>query len=263
MALIKAKQIEKLVAGYIAGDGFLVEVPDASNINRIVLSAADITRITSTASNIGGPVPEQTSRDALDVLREGFITETGKNLVEVYLAVGKSKIDDGKGNEVYGRLTYSSAEWAVTFYSLKDNVETVFPFLPTTKGGFDAGVTTEFDLELVLPYVFDFNDLPSTFMIAISSSYANDDVRKNYGASLLRKTIVATAKNTLPKLTKKYVLGEKFEMTVNGQEMIMAAGDFSVDMTTFDLTWYPEVAGFDIDTDDEIKIAYITDGVTV
>ena len=37
MALIKAKQIEKLVAGYIAGDGFLVEVPDASNINRIVL----------------------------------------------------------------------------------------------------------------------------------------------------------------------------------------------------------------------------------
>ena len=123
MALIKARQIEKLVAGYIAGDGFLVEVPDASNINRIVLSAADITRITSTASNVGGPVPEQTSRDALNVLREGFITETGKNLVEVYLAVGKSKIDDGKGNEVYGRLTYSSAEWAVTFYSLKDNVD--------------------------------------------------------------------------------------------------------------------------------------------
>ena len=40
----------------------------------------------------------------------------------------KDPIDDGSNNDVYGRLSYGGGNYTITFYSLKNNVETPYTF---------------------------------------------------------------------------------------------------------------------------------------
>jgi hypothetical protein len=69
--------------------------------------------------------------------------------------IQKAEILDNNGNHVYGKLTYNSAVYTLSFYSLVSGTETPYSF----------GTTTTIDFNFL--YLFDFARIPTRFAVAV------------------------------------------------------------------------------------------------
>lgn len=118
------------------GNGAKVSAANLTNINyyRADLQVTTLLALTGAStvatSSFSGKTPGGTSAAA------GVITSNPYNDVQFRIQSSGDQIEDGSGNEVYGRLTYSSGVWTITNYVFTGGVETAY----TIPGSYDVNV---------------------------------------------------------------------------------------------------------------------------
>lgn len=233
MPLIQPKQIDKLIAGRVAVVGFTSAGGASDDI------AAPLTTALTTAGDGGVAVPLQVYAAAV---QPGVNVTVGQNTVEVYATATKTKLDDGSGNEVYGRITNPGAGvWRVDYFSSVAGVETSF----TAPAG---------DYDYVLPYVFTFETLPTDFATVLKASYVQDDPAAA-AARVAKELLTPTALNTLPALSNAYSAGEA-HLIVNGQVVSSLTTAVIFTPTSTAVTWDPLTAGYNLETTDSVIAVY-------
>lgn len=241
MSQVQAKQIQKVFAGPTFINGFTVALAGTS-----VDVTAPITTALATAGNGGNSVPLQVSTATGNPAGEeqftsGVIT-TGNNLVSVKDADNQA-IDDGAGNEVYGRITEAAATYTLSFFSAPAGVETPFN-LPAQDINFDFN------------YRFEFEDAPADIAIAARAVIVNDDPSQNGGRKIMEITPV-TALNTIGGGLGFTPIASTVQLEVNGvTEDELAGGAFSVAGTA--ITWSAVNAGYNLQTTDRVVAIYQT-----
>lgn len=101
---------------------------------------------------------------------EGYIIDAPYNKVFVKENFTNQSIDDGYGNEVYGRLIRDNSLWIISFYSLKDNIESSYTFT-------DSKV-----IDLMIIKRMNFLSLPENFILV------NGDNGESGGGSIALQT---------------------------------------------------------------------------
>lgn len=235
MPNIKPKQLDKYITGRVHVQG--VNVPTG---NTSVDITTQLTTALTTASDQGTSVPLQPY--VLNTA-QGLILSAPKNLVEIY--VGKQKLMDNGVNEVYGRIVSNTAGvYEVEFYYYNGAMEIAYETQAFT------------NMELVIPYVFDFVSLPTDFATSLKTAFVNDDPVAN--VRIRRHVLIVTALNTLSPLANDYV-GGHFKMTINGvvyDEMQNSPAAWTIDLATRAVNWNPFHAGFNLLPSDQITVEY-------
>lgn len=232
MARLDSKQIFKPLAANIALAGF------AANGGSGNISSALSTAL-STASNAGGQVPVQPSTSG----GVGVMTGSPDNRAEIYLTGTQLKIDDGSGNEVYGRVTFSAAVYTLTYYSLVAGTETAYAF----------GGSTNIDIEF--GYVFDFSDLPVDAIRSLKARRVSDDPTANIPVYFF-EALTVTGDWTVPDLTYSPKDVAQVRLTVNGQ-LLFAGTHFTITVKSFGFSSGQKTAiGYTIKTTDFVVAEY-------
>jgi len=174
MSLIKPKQIEKLVSGYITIDTKPVTIGSTTT----VITTEVATKLT-TAGYMSSPLDnvESTAENL-----KGLITSSPENYVNISINPNLTKILVAN-KEVYGRLTKIGVDWVVTFYYFNaSGVETA------------CVLPNNYNIRLNLPYRFDLKDLPTDVVIQllydrIAAGYgmfdnSHTDIRYNVSVGL-------------------------------------------------------------------------------
>jgi hypothetical protein len=229
MSLLKAKQIDKQLAGLIRVVGF-----SASGTSDPV--TADITTALSTAGEGGVSVPLQVA----DTTQIGVVTSSPNNRVEIYDGTTLAKLDDGSGNEVYGRLTQASNVYTLSYYSLVSGVETAYTM-------------SAIDIDFEFAYKFDFARLPYDFAIGIKTRNVGDDPSSG-GTPVFREAIAVTGTNTLADLTKTPI--GSMELLINGQALSSVDSPAPFTRSGKALTWSASNAGYALATTDKVVAVY-------
>lgn len=110
-----------------AGDAPAVESSDVANVklHGYYLQAINITGITGSSVDVS--LQFNTSTPSSSSTVKGVVVNAPYNVIVIKYVNG-DRVEDGSGNEVYGRLTYSSPTWTLSFYSMVSGVETAFSF---------------------------------------------------------------------------------------------------------------------------------------
>jgi hypothetical protein len=228
MALIKSKQIEKLLDGVLRANAFA-----GTGLSNNVTAA--ITAVLATASGSGGSVPLQIATSTA----MGVVVAATKNKVAIYVAATKLPLSDGNGNEVYGRVTEAAGTYTLGYFSLVAGTETAFT-LPATS----------IDFEFF--YRFDFASLPADFATGVQARNVTDDVGQ--GALHVEELRNPTALNTIGALSFTPNPLASLVLVVNGKEESNLDGSFSVIGTA--VTWIPATAGYPLETTDKVITRY-------
>lgn len=108
------------------------------------VSSVDLANVQLSGYMIQGSTLVGVTGSTLDVSTQfaGFLASSGSSSKGVVVTPGLNQnilhntdgtnIEDGSGNEVYGRLTNSGLVWTLDFYSLVAGVETVYSFATAT-----------------------------------------------------------------------------------------------------------------------------------
>lgn len=227
MARIKAKQIEKQLAGYVFFEQAAV-TGDTADVTTALTTAA------STAAEGNRPVPVQPAAAGT----VGFIT-SGNNVVQVYDENGV-KIASVVGDEVYGRLVEADDVYSVDFFTVADGVESAYTF---------ASATT---VRLSAPYRFAFSDLPTDAIVGTETRFISND--PSNGSPEFQETLTVTATNTLSQVVRNVRTDRPVTLNVNTVSIPSTTGAFTVSGRT--VTWVPATAGYDLDTTDSVTITY-------
>jgi hypothetical protein len=150
----------------------------------------------------------------------------------------------------------SKPDYTLSFFTMLSGVETPFDFLATDFPGGDI------ELDLVVNYLFTFEHLPASFANSVKSAYVMDDPA-GASAAIKEEEITITALNTFDPLTYKYKSGTPSIISINGQTLQSIGGSFSIDTLTHTLVWNNLVAGYDIETDDDVILVYESTGELV
>lgn len=234
--MLPAKQIEKILSGFIRVSAFT-----ANGTSDTVTTP--ITSALSTAGDGGVSVPLQVSSSVAVV---GVVTATGKNLVALYDATTKSKIDDGDGNEVYARLTESGGAYTLTYYSLVAGTETSYSFASDTS----------IDFEFI--YRFDFGRTPADFAVATAQRNVSDDPASGGALTAqMIEPIACTATNTLDDLSETPTAATSVILFVNGVAInAFGGGSAAFSISGVAITWSASNAGFALATTDKVLAVY-------
>lgn len=230
MPLFQAKQIQKLIAAYVALTNQAVSSANSLNITSALTSAL------STASNSGGSVPLNPSGSNS---AEGVITGSGV-VVPVYAYPAGTPISIA-GNEVYGILTYATSVYTVSFYTLVAGVQT-------------AAVVNQ-AVNLLVPYSFSFDHLPFNALMAVINADPGSPGNSG-GTFYLDTSISVTGTNTISNLAKLPINPASVQLFVNGQGL--AAGtSFSVSGQAITISAGQITAnGYNITTTDSVYALY-------
>lgn len=230
MTLIQSKQVSKVLAGHIKVSGF--SASGGSNDITTALGTA-----VASAGNGGVAVPLQVSGNEVTV---GVVT-TGNNRAEI----DDGNLDDGNGNEVYGRLTESGGVYTLTYYSLVADTETAYTF----------GASTSIDFEF--GYRFDFSRLPADFAITTAYRIVDPGGKTGGGASLHTELLTVTAADTVSNLAKTPDSTANVILLINGLAYsTLGNADFAVAGKA--ITWNSGNAGFSIEVNDKVIAQYTT-----
>lgn len=229
MARLHSSQVEKLLHALVY---FTVSSGVANNTN---VTTALTTRL-NTAGDGGVSVPVQEA--STDI---GIVT-SGANACKVFQANGEA-IYDANGNRVYGRITFASTTYTVSYFVLINGTQTAFSF----------GTST--NLLVGVPYAFDLFRYPRD---AATNTPVEDTIQ--IGGTTPEKVFIerlnVSALNVVANLTKTPVNNTLVKLIVNGQLQTTFDNSFSVSNKT--VTWSNTNARFDLRTTDLVISEYST-----
>ena len=235
MALGKAKQIEKYLSSFVRVSGF-------SALGTSDTVTTDVTTALSTAADNGGSVPVQQAVLTYGSYVEGVIVTPPYNRCEVYDSTTLQKIVDGSGNEVYARITFSSPNYVISYYTLVAGVETAYTFAATT-------------IDFEFTYLFNFDHLPNSSLVGVKERNVADD--GNSSGKPFFEILTVTALNTLSNLSFAPVDVSQVWLTVNSISTLHAGTNFTVTGQAFSFSGGQIAStGFDIETTDEVFAHY-------
>lgn len=232
--LVQPKQIDKVLACPVCLTGFTTTVATSDTVTTVLGTAL------SSAAVGGGSVPLVVSPNDTT---PGVITTAPNNRVEIWDDTTKLKIEDGAGNEVYGRITEAAGVYTLSYYSLVAGAETAFTF--------DGR-----DIEFCFNYRFTFKDISGDCILYSPSRNVNDDPTVNKQGICYGECLTVTALNTLSDLTYNPSAFPCFHLTVNGVAYCVGAGG-PASITGKVVTWNPTDL-FDLEVGDCVCIKYHT-----
>lgn len=174
----------------------------------------------------------------------GVITDTPHNYIQLRtVADGKAIYDPNTGRSVFGRLTFASSVWTLSFFTLSGGTETPFNFT----GHPQQGVGMSFRYCEMVPF-----EQIDPFS-AVYQGEGVDELMLNGMRKYYRNTLTVTngqTSITLPKAPAPDAI-DLTELNVNGQQMEYGT-DYTISGST--LTWIPAAAGFALSTTDKVGI---------
>jgi len=230
MPLEQAKQINKLLAGWVPLSNQTVSSANSLNVTSALTTAL------STAGNNSTSVPLNANGSST---AEGVITSSSTNEVPIYAYPAGTPISIA-GAQVYGLITQSGGVYTVSFYTLVSGTQTA--------------ATLNQAINLLIPYSFTFSDLPYTALLQQSDSNPGASA----GGSKVYNDIgvTCTATNTISNLTKTPADPNSVTLYVNGQAL-SAGNSFSVSGQSVTLSsGQISFNGYNITTTDNIFATY-------
>jgi len=231
---IDAKQVYKSLTAPVGVNGNVL----AADANSMDITAP-LTTALGTAGDGWVAVDVQVAPNLFD---HGIVTETTRNRVLVYADKG-DKVDDGNGNEVYGRMTEAAWVYTVSFFSMVDGVETAFS-APAATYGFE------------IPYQFQFHDLPTDAITSIVSKRVQEELAWSSGK--FKEAVVIATLNTIPNSSKVISDATQVTVSVNGQDFFVGAANSPVSVTVPNTIAWDASKAFPLDTTDTVEIEYPT-----
>jgi hypothetical protein len=240
MALVKGKQLKKLLIGYIQ-----------SSVTVTGLSFSVTSSITTSLVTGGYNGTTLSITPAADITHSGIIQTAPNNKVAVYKANGKHFYDTS-GYEVYARIVQdtSSGTYKLNFYY-------------TNSSGSEVAYTFGSATSIVFyfPYRFNIGDLPTDtfFDIKIGSleltgvstptptpQYFLEALTYNNGTMLISSLTNSPSPSTNVML---FVNGESFSA-------VSSTPAISVDVPSKTITWNATNAGFSLASTDDLIVTY-------
>lgn len=235
----KPKQIFKLLAAMVGISNF----PATASSSDVVTTA--LTSALSTAGDNGTAVPLQVYSSV--VPDQGVIATGNLNKINVWDTASKERVADGTGKEVYARITAAAGVYTISYFSIDGlGAEQAYTF-PSVK-----------NIDIEIPYVFDFVNLPTTAIISLETLNIADDPSQVSSGTKLIVQLTATALNTIPNLPS-LPNAIPVKMYVNGQMIDSLAGSgFAVNLANGVITITPSTLGWNIETTDRLIFEYYT-----
>jgi hypothetical protein len=196
MSLIKAKQIDKPLAGPV-----VVQTFNANGGSATVTTP--ITNALSTAGNGGTSVPLQDSASG----GIGIMISSGNNIVSIYNSTTKDPVASASGEEVYGKLTSAAGVYTLSFFSNENGTETAYSFSSAT------------NIDFVFSYVYSFEKYPHDAALRVHQKYVGDDPQIATPGTLVKEQLTVTATNTVSNLGFTPKDAQAVGLTVNGQTL--------------------------------------------
>lgn len=175
----------------------------------------------------------------------GVVTDAPHNYIQIRsIADGKAIVDPTTGRSIFGRLTFASGVWTLSFFTLVGGTETAFNF----SGHPQSGTAISFRycemvaFENIDPFaqVYNGENVDEVMLNGVRRYYRN----------ALTITTNSQTSLSLPKAPATDAL-DLTELSVNGQ-MMEYGTDYSISGST--LTWNTAAAGFSLSTTDKVGI---------
>lgn len=160
-------------------------IPFAAPSNTLDVSTVLATAL-ATAARASQPVPLVASLN--DEMR-GVVTRPGLNRVLVYQN-GTRKIEVN-GQEVFGRVTDAGPVFTVEFFTIDAAGAETTAIIPV------QGVA---GLSLEIPYLFNFHEIPSNALIAVTTRNVKEDIDAIASQPLRSQELTIATLNTIPSL---------------------------------------------------------------
>jgi hypothetical protein len=221
------KQIEDYKIGRMGSANF-----SGSGASNVVTAA-----ITTAASGDGVPVQVGATTT------EGFITTGVNNKVLIFNTTSKIAIEDGFGNEVYGRLTEVVGVYTLSYFSIQAGVETSVVLAAT-------------NIDFYVAYNYLFKDLPNDILIRVRAVSVGEDPSSLSGRTIRNEKLTITALNTLSNLAKT-PLNNTVALYINGKAEVEGASEAFTRVGKV-LTWDATDAEYDLETTDDAVVHYNT-----
>lgn len=225
--LLQAKQIEKFTYGRMGIINFA-----ATGTDDVVT-----TQITAAASSDSVPVQVGSTT------AEGFITSGSDNKSLVIDSTTKQAIDDGLGNEVYGRLTEAAGVYTLSYYSIQSGTET----------SVDIGSV---NIDFFVNYSYSFKNLPVNVLTRVNSTLVGEDPDNQSGRPIRNEKVTVTATNTLANLAYTPI-ANSLAIYVNGKAEAEGASE-AFTRSGKVLTWSAANAEYTLNTTDDVVAHYNT-----
>jgi len=237
MSLLQPKQIFKILGAAIKITGASVSSGNSS----IDVSTA-ITNACAVAGDNGASVALVNSSGAGEA---GVVVASPSNRIDIWDSTTKQKIGATGEAELYGRLTYSSSVYTLSFYYL-DNSGDEQPFI------FSANQTIDFDFI----YRFTFEQLPTDALVAMLTKNIYQDPRGS-GATAQEEILTVTALNTITSLSNTPVNVNTVKLFINGKMEHCLGTSPSFQITGgANITWKADNALYSLATTDEVIASY-------
>lgn len=230
--LLQSKQIKKLFAGRVRIDGFTTSAASSDVVT------SELTTALTTAGYNGGSVALTPSTSETTA---GVITTGGNNTVLIFDNATGLPVDDGSGNEVFGRLTELGSVYTLSYFSIVSGTETAYTFSSAT------------DIDFEFAYRYEFKDLPTDAILAVKARNINDDVPGALG-TLIIVGLTVTGLNTISNITQTGIDLNTVNFYVNGQAIKNGQGISTT--TGGSVTVTPATLGYDIETTDIVTASF-------
>lgn len=152
-------------------------------------------------------------------------------------------IDDGSGNEVYGKITKPAADWIISFYTLVAGVETPYTMVAGKLITFQVRAYVSFETSI---QVDDF-----------TPNIVGNDPRAMSTGTFMKESILIISDNIIPDLAKTPIAGS-VAMYVLGslQDDLKPLPDYTIAGKT--ITWNALNGGFSIKSGWRVMVFYRT-----
>jgi len=229
--LISLKQLDGFIHAYIILSGISVS-GNSSNISNAL----------ATACNTAGKGNTSVTFRPFTTYDEGQGIQTGSTRLQIYDAIDKSEFKDSLGNFVYGKLSYSSPTWTLSFYTLVSGVETAYSFASATA------------ISVNIIYVFSLATFPPDAFTKVGVVELDSATGTNKEVRSIREVLTVSATNTISQeLTYVPLYGVTFRVNTIPYQTTDIAPLFSV--TSKAITINPN-NGFSITTSDTVTANY-------
>ena len=226
---------------------------EPKQINKLIDSNGGVASFTTTAAAVSDDVTTEVQAvltglwipELVATTTVAWVITSWNNRVEIYDSTTKEKIDDGAGNEVYGRMTGGVGAWTLSYYSLVAGVETAYTE-DASDIDFDFGIR------------FMFKDLPTNAIRAVKQK-VNDDISSSNGYMHAEDVTIAV-QNTVPDVTFQPASTATFRLVVNGkvEDTLWSSASVTASAANKTVAWSAANAGYNLDTTDEVTAIYLT-----
>jgi hypothetical protein len=220
------------------------------NVASVTGSSVAVTTALTTAANTAGKGNSAVPFQQASATQMGFAT-TGSNIVMVFDATTKERIKDANNNRVYGKLTWASSVYTVSFFVFVGGAETTYTF----------GTAT--GLDLLCPYQFEWGNIREDFSIRLATLFpGGDDLGAIAGGGaapvFVDETIAVTGTNTFATLSVAPNPVTCVSLQVNGvNEDCLSGGAFTLGGTgNRNITWNAANAGYSVPTTYRVVARY-------